>query len=210
MNKESQKHWDTVYTKRDSKTLGWYEENPTACIKLTEKCNLNKNDFILEIGAGATTFIDYLVTKGFENIAAIDISDAALKVAQERLGIKKSSAINWIIDDLTEPENINLLSDVALWHDRAVLHFLTEEEDRKAYFNLIQKTVQKDGFVIIAVFSLEGAKKCSGLDVYNYDAVMIDNYIGDNFKLIDSFDYLYIMPNGSERPYVYTLFQRMS
>jgi hypothetical protein len=58
----------------------------------------------------------------------------------------------------------------------------------------LKKVVRKGGFVIIAVFSLDGAQKCSGLDVKNYDHKMIEEYLGNEFKLRKHFPYLYKMP----------------
>jgi hypothetical protein len=89
-----------------------------------------------------------------------------------------------------------------------VLHFLTEENQRKGYLSTLKKLVNVGGNVIIAVFSLEGAKKCSGLDVVNYDHKIISKFLGNEFELLEHLLYLYIQPSGGKRPYVYTLFQR--
>ena len=60
----------------------------------------------------------------------------------------------------------------------------------------------------MAEFSLEGAQKCSGLDVKQYSKEMFKDKLGTNFELVDSFDYIYTMPSGAVRPYVYTLFRK--
>ena len=65
-----------------------------------------------------------------------------------------------------------------------------------------------DGFVILAEFNLEGAKKCSGLAVFNYNEIMLQERLGNNFKLLRSFNYTYTQPSGNTREYIYTLFQR--
>ena len=124
-----------------------------------------------------------------------------------RLG-DDAARVRWIIDDLTSSAHINGSFAVDLWHDRAVLHFLTEESHRQSYFDTLRKIVKKGGFAIIAAFSLDGAKMCSGLDVKNYDANMLDELIGDEFTLLETFDYTYQMPSGDFRPLVYTLFRR--
>jgi hypothetical protein len=46
-----------------------------------------------------------------------------------------------------------------------------------------KRVVRKEGLVIIAVFFLDGAKKCSGLDVKKSDRQMIEEYLGNDFKL---------------------------
>jgi SAM-dependent methyltransferase len=201
-------HWDNVYSLNDTEKLGWYEETPELSIKLLTKCNLDKDAAIFDVGAGATTLIDYLIDKGYTNITVADISKVALEKLKGRLGKEKSLLVNWIVDDLTRPKYINQLKDIALWHDRAVLHFLVEDSWQQTYFSTLKRIVQKGGYVIIAVFSIGGAKKCSGLDVVNYDRNMLSQRLGHDFELIQAFDYIYHMPSGNTRPYIYTLFQR--
>jgi ribosomal protein L11 methylase PrmA len=91
---------------------------------------VNKNESILDVGAGASTFIDYLVNQGFKNIIAADISEIALNKSKERLGKEKASSVRWLVDDITRPIYIQELRNIALWRDRAVLHFLLEEKQQ--------------------------------------------------------------------------------
>ena len=172
------------------------------------KCNLSKGEDILDVGAGATKLIDFLIDSGYINITVADISDVALEKLKGRLGKEKSLSVKWVVDDLTEPKYINQLKDIALWHDRAVLHFLLKESQQQTYFATLKKVVQKGGYVIISAFSLEGARKCSGLDVVNYDQNMLSERLGNDFELIETFDYIYHMPSGNTRPFIYTLFQK--
>ncbi len=201
-------HWDEIYEALDVDELTWYEEIPEPSIKLLSQCHINKDETILDIGAGASTFIDYLIDQGFSNIIAADISEIALGKLRARLGKEKASLVRWIVDDITQPIHIQDLRDIALWHDRAVLHFLLEEEQRRVYLSMLKKAVKKGGYVIIAAFSLTGAKKCTGLEVRNYDHNMLAEFLGKDFILLDHFDYIYHMPSGAPRPYVYTLFRR--
>lgn len=160
------------------------------------------------MGAGVSTFIDYLIEKGFSNIIATDISKIALNKLKERLGKEKASKVRWIVDDITQPFYIQNLRDISVWHDRAVLHFLLKENQQQIYLSTLKKVIKKGGYVIIAAFSLEGAKKCSGLDVKNYDQNMLAEFLGEDFSLLEYFDYTYYMPSGEPRPYIYTLFQK--
>lgn len=203
------KHWDNIYSKSEINKLGWYKETPQPSLDLIKSCNLEKNAAILDVGSGTTTLIKKLLENSYTNIIATDISKIALDRAKNLLDSSNRNKIRWVVDDITESKNINQLNKVDLWHDRTVLHFLTTESQRKGYLRTLKKLVRKDGFIIIAVFSLEGAKKCSGLDVKNYDHKMLEAYLGKEFKLLKYFSYLYHMPSGDERPYVYTLFQRI-
>ncbi|MBL1215177.1 MAG: class I SAM-dependent methyltransferase [Ignavibacteriae bacterium] len=203
-------HWNKVYSSNDMTDLGWYEEIPKPSLDFISECGLDKNAVILDVGSGATTLIDSLIQQGYRNIIATDISTIALERSKTRLSKENSAFVKWIVDDITNTQNLENTLIVDLWHDRTVLHFLTEKEQQAGYLATLKQVVKKGGYVIIAVFSLEGAKKCSGLDVVNYDQKMISEFLGNDFELIKYLDHLYINPSGGERPYVYTLFRRES
>jgi len=208
MNISMKEHWNEIYEALDIDELPWQEERPEPSIKLLSKCHVNKDEPILDVGAGASTFVDYLINQGFSNIIAADISEIALNKLKERLGTEKASSLRWIVDDITQPIYIQNLRDIAVWHDRAVLHFLLEESQQQIYLSTLKKVIKKGGYVIIATFSLKGAKKCSGLDVKNYDQNMLAKFLGEDFRLLEYFDYTYYTPSGNPRPYIYALFEK--
>ena len=201
-------HWNEIYSWLDTDELGWYEEFPEPSLRLLSRCNINKSEPILDVGTGSSTLIDHLINQGFENIIATDISDIGMEKLKKRLG-EKAPLVKWIVDDITNPIHLQDLRDIAIWHDRALLHFLLKETEQRKYLSLLKKVVKKDGYVIIAAFSLKGVKKCAGLNVKNYDHNMLKEFLGEDFNLIEYFDYIYHMPSGSERPYIYTLFQKI-
>ena len=202
------KHWNDAYLKSPINNLGWYEETPSQSIELIEACNLPKDSLIFNAGAGATTLIEKLLDDGYSNILVNDISSSALIELKNNLSSHSHSNVTFLVDDLTSPNELFNLKNIDLWHDRAVLHFFTEKFQQDIYFNLLKKTVKIDGFVILAEFNLEGAKKCSGLAVFNYNEIMLQERLGNNFKLLRSFNYTYTQPSGNTREYIYTLFQR--
>ncbi len=202
-------HWDQIYASKQVQSLSWYEAKPEPSLKLLGDCGLDQEDPVLDVGAGASTFIDCLMDEGFHHIYAVDISGIALEKLKARLGEEKANRISWIVDDVTRPTQLPRLSGIALWHDRAMLHFLTEEEDRQSYLRTLKGIVRPGGYVIIASFSIRGAKQCSGLNVHNYDQNLMAEFLGTGFELKDWFDYVYTMPSGDLRPYVYGLFQNI-
>ncbi|MEQ9619822.1 MAG: class I SAM-dependent methyltransferase [Deltaproteobacteria bacterium] len=201
-------HWENVYASRDINRLGWYEKVPEPSIRLMSRCLLDKDDAVLDVGAGTSAFIDYLLESGYENVIAVDISQTALNKLMERLGKEKSRLVEWIVDDITRPTHMKNLKNIALWHDRALLHFLLEEKEREMYLTVLKKVVKRGGYVIIASFSPIGARKCSGLNIMNYDQAMLSDFLGEGFDLIEHFDHTYYTPSGEERPYIYILFKR--
>jgi ubiquinone/menaquinone biosynthesis C-methylase UbiE len=207
-NNSSKDHWNEVYRVKNLEKLGWYEENPEQSLRLIEKCGLGCDDPLVDVGTGETTLIEHLIRMGFRKIIAVDISEVALEKLKARLGKENASHVTWIVDDLTGPAHLQQLKDIALWHDRAVLHFLVEEKHRRTYFRTLKRVIRPGGYVIISAFSLKGSTMCSGLNVRNYDDHMIAALLGTGFDLLESCDYIYHNPSGAPRAYIYTLFRR--
>ncbi|MCP4439761.1 MAG: class I SAM-dependent methyltransferase [Aureispira sp.] len=205
---DSKVHWESVYDRTAVNKLGWYESVADQSMKLIDKANIDKAAQILNVGVGASTFIDLLLEKGYQNIIASDISAIALEQLKKRLG-EKQKEVTWVVDDLTQPQKLSSLESVDVWHDRAVLHFFLKEEERQNYFQLLNQLVKIGGYAIIATFREGGAEKCSGLPIQQYTKELLEEKLGKDFELVESFEYTYINPGGSPRPYIYTLFKRL-
>jgi len=201
-------HWDKVYKRTAHNNLGWYEDYPEPSIELIDDCELTQDSRLLVVGAGASKLIDELLSKGYTNIFANDLSIKALESNNGRMGPLLSKQVKWIVDDLTKPIELNDMDPIDLWHDRAVLHFFNDPDDQDSYFSLLRKLLRIGGHAIIASFNLNGAEKCSGLPVHRYNAEILTERIGPDFELIKSFEYVHSMPGGDSRDYIYTLFRR--
>lgn len=200
-------HWEKVYSTKSTTEVSWYQQYPDISLQLIEFAHIEKNQAIIDVGGGASVLVDCLLNQGFTNISVLDISHSALAHAKQRLG-EKSAQIQWIEGDVTD---FTTDSQFSLWHDRAVFHFLTQAEDRQAYVNNLKKQVVTNGHVIIATFSLEGPKQCSGLEIVQYDDILIANELGKSFSLqktvselhktpsqkIQAFSYFYFIKNDS-------------
>jgi SAM-dependent methyltransferase len=208
MNKSMKEHWNNIYSSKPTTQLGWYEADPSPSLELLERCALDKNAPILDVGAGATMFVDCAIDRGYQKIIAVDISKIALIKLQTRLGSEKAARVRWVNDDITSPSSILELSGVAVWHDRAMLHFLIKEEQRATYVSALQRVLRPGGYAIISAFAVGGATKCSGLDVKNYDDKSLEALLGDEFELLESLAYTYKQPSGGLRPFVYTRFRK--
>ena len=201
-----QKHWNKAYSNNPQESLGWFEKDLSPSLELIKECNLTKDATILVVGSGSTTLIDSLIENDYTSIIANDISDKALDNLSKRM--QNNASVQFIADDLANPDKLKEIELVELWVDRAVLHFLIEEKDQAEYFKLLKSKVKNGGYVLLAEFALDGAKKCSGLPVVNYSVDMFNERLGKDFELLNSFDYLYTMPSGDLRPYIYTLYKR--
>ncbi|MEE9409254.1 MAG: class I SAM-dependent methyltransferase [Polaribacter sp.] len=199
-------HWNVAYNKNSTEKLGWFEEKPAQTLALIKETKIAKNATILNVGSGSSTLIDNLLAEGFSNIIANDLAKSSLNSLKNRIG--DSSKVQFLVDDLLNPSKLNELENIDLWNDRAVLHFFLKEEEITSYFNILKKILKPNGFVIIAVFSENGAEKCCGLPLKRYSLEMLQDYLGADFELKNSFNYTFVNPYGAERPYIYSLFQR--
>jgi hypothetical protein len=90
-----------------------------------------------------------------------------------------------------------------VWHDRAVFHFLTVEEQRVAYVRQVAHAVRPGGHVIVSTFGPEGPVQCSGLDVVRYDARALHDEFGARFRLVESRKELHQTPFGTTQQFLY-------
>lgn len=202
-----QQHWEQAYRTKNTEQLGWYEADAAHSVALIKETGVATSAKILNIGVGSSVLIDQLVAEGYEQVIANDLSGKALEDIEIRLGAA-SKNVAFIQDDLLEGNRLAALGPVAVWNDRAVLHFFTEKRDWERYFSLLNEVLMPGGYAIIAVFSKTGAQKCCGLPVQRYTEELLTERMGSNFSLLKSFETTFINPNGGERPYIYTLFQK--
>jgi uncharacterized UPF0146 family protein len=201
-------HWNKSYQNNKYESLGWYQKVAEPSLRVIEDLNLKLSDQILIIGSGTSTLIDSLISRDFQDIIAVDLSDIALDSLKSRIG-NNDARIKYLVDDITDPKELIKYNDVKFWQDRAVLHSLTDKIQLDNYIKGIYNSVKKGGYALIATYALDGADMCNGLPVKRYSADMIKDFLGEGFKLLKAFKYLYTMPNGNIRPYTYTLFQKI-
>ena len=90
--------------------------------------------------------------------------------------------------------------------DRAVFHFLIEQQDRARYLHVLRQALLPDGQVVIATFGPSGPNWCSGLPVRRYDAEMLADEFGSDFRLIESSLAVHRTPWGAEQQFLYCRF----
>lgn len=197
-------HWDAVYTTKADEAVSWYQPVPETSLRLIRACHLPKDASILDVGAGASRLPDALVDEGLTNITVLDVSAAALARTKARLG-GKGTSVRFIVADISawEPD-----FPVDLWHDRAVLHFLTEPQDRVAYADALRRAVRPDGYALISGFAPRGPERCSGLPVLRADPAAIAVLLGPEFELMEAFEEDHHTPSGSRQRFVFTRFRR--
>ena len=198
-------HWQAVYTQKTPDKVSWYRPHLDRSLEFIRSCCLKPDSRIVDVGGGASTLVDDLLTEGYSNLAVIDLADAALVFARDRLG-ERAAAVEWVVGDVTTP----LLSDcsVDMWHDRAVFHFLTEEEARVAYLAQVMRCVKPGGHVLVATFGLDGPELCSGLPVARYDSKGIHSVFGHAFDKVGEAAEQHETPWGGVQSFVYCFCRR--
>jgi SAM-dependent methyltransferase len=202
---ELKDHWEQVYSTRMAEKLGWYKPRLDCSLDWLAELGLGELDPIIDVGGGASTFVDDLVDEGFESITVLDIAESALGISKKRLG-RQAELVMWICGDATTyrlPER-----RFALWHDRATFHFLTTPEGQAAYRDNLRRALRPGGYAIIGTFSPEAPPKCSGLPVQRYDAEHLASFLGSQLALISEKKELHVTPGGVEQMYQFCLFRR--
>ncbi len=109
---------------------------------------------------------------------------------------------NLIIGSKREKENIDL------YRDHAVFHFFQTKKEQKSNFDLVGAVLKPNAYIIISVFKLQSATKCSDLPVFRQDENILQLKLGYELKKTEVFNYSFTILSGSSREYVYALFGR--
>lgn len=155
---------------------------------------------IIDVGGGESTLVDDLLARGYQNISVLDVSQTAIDVTRKRLE-EAAECVHWIVGDVTKVALEAKAYDV--WHDRAVFHFLTSNQERAAYVERVARAVRTGGHVIVGTFGPEGPTKCSGLEVMRYDAESLHGEFGRRFRLVESSKELHETPFGATQQFLY-------
>jgi len=193
-------HWEKIYTTKAPDQVSWYRPHLEKSIALIERAAGGLSAAIIDVGGGESTLVDDLLERGYKDISVLDISQTAIDVTKKRLG-EAAERVHWIIGDVTNVVLDEKSYDV--WHDRAVFHFLTTDEQRAAYVEMVAHAVRTGGHVIIGTFGPEGPTKCSGLEVMRYDAESLHDEFGTRFRLVESSKELHETPLGTTQQFLY-------
>jgi SAM-dependent methyltransferase len=205
MQRESrQAHWEGVYTKKGENEVSWFQENPAPSLELIAQVGATPASAIIDIGGGASRLVDNLIDRDFEDVAVLDLSEAALEAAKARLG-GRAARVHWIAADATVWEPAKVYD---VWHDRAAFHFLTEDRGRAAYVVRMERALKVGAHAIIATFALDGPERCSGLPVVRYGPLSLGQALGRAFRLVDSRQHTHATPWGSDQSFQFSVFRR--
>jgi SAM-dependent methyltransferase len=197
---DSKAHWEGIYGTKDHTQVSWFAEHVQSSLDLIDPLALRKNARILDVGGGASTLVDDLLSRDFADITVLDLSAAALEIAGKRLG-PKAEKVEWIAGDILDADLGPGKFD--LWHDRAVLHFLTAPEDRRRYRDRLENSLTDAGYAVLSVFADDGPLKCSGIEVHRSSVEDLEALLGPGFRTVLSKRSEHVTPSGSAQRFVH-------
>ncbi len=199
-----QEHWDDVYRTKSADSVSWHQPTPGPSLRVLDQSDVPPTASVIDVGGGASSLVDCLIERGWSDLTVLDIAAPALEVARTRLG-PAASRVSWQVADITawHPDR-----PYDVWHDRAVLHFLTEENQRAAYRRALEAGTTAGSLVIIATFAPDGPERCSGLPVRRYDAVTLSKELGHQFVLDREWREEHRTPGGSVQAFQWCVFRR--
>jgi trans-aconitate methyltransferase len=174
-------------------------------MRLIKATQVAASSAVLDVGAGTSKLAQSLVDAGYSDVSVLDISPAALTLSHKRMR-DVADEVQWIEADVV---NFCPRRQYAIWHDRAVFHFLTCPAERSRYLQVLKQALLPQQHFIVATFGPEGPERCSGLEVQRYSIEDMTSLFAADFRL-RAFELEYhSTPSGSEQQFLYAWWQAL-
>ena len=196
-----EQHWDSIFQNADYTQVLWHQNSPEQSLNLIEKYT-SKESSIIDVGCGASYLVDHLLDQHYRDITLLDTSKTSLALVEKRIDTQD---VTFICADLLQFQTQKAF---ALWHDRAVFHFLLSQKERQKYFEVLMRTLQSNGIAILSTFRVDGPIQCAGLDIIQYDHQKMLGELPEGLELIESEEYTHITPKQSEQAYIYFVIRK--
>lgn len=187
-------HWDRIFKQKDYTQVLWHQVNPQYSLDLILQYT-KKETAIIDVGCGASLLADRLIEEGYQNITLLDTSGTCLNILKERLN---SSIPKYICSDILQFKAKNVY---ALWHDRAVFHFLLNKTEQDAYFAVLAESLTEEGIAIINTFAKEGEVQCAGLHTMAYNEQDMREILPKNLELAAYNKFIHTTPKNTQQKY---------
>ncbi len=205
MNTQERKsHWEKIYETKALTEVSWFQPVPQTSLSFIEKACVPKDAKIIDVGGGDSFLVDHLLELGYTNVTVLDISNAAIVRAKQRLG-EKAKHVNWIVSDITQFKSLELYD---LWHDRAAFHFLNNDADIEAYVQSVKTHTKSDAKLIVGTFSKEGPLKCSGIEITQYSDRSLVSIFQEDWENNEALTVMHPTPFNTEQAFVFVSFSK--
>jgi 2-polyprenyl-3-methyl-5-hydroxy-6-metoxy-1,4-benzoquinol methylase len=197
-------HWEKVYTTKGDHDVGWFQENPEISLKLVKEYSTSFDASVIDVGGGNSYLTKMLLDFGYTNLTILDISAKAIERSKSRFE-KDVKGIRWVESNVLD---YSTDKPFQMWHDRAVFHFLTDDNDIKKYAEVAGLNIVSGGYLIVATFSLIGPESCSGLPITQYSKDKFCIVFDKEFDLIECFEDVHITPSGNPQNFIWAVFRK--
>lgn len=197
-------HWDEVYASKGADETSWFQRTYDTSMRLVAAAD-PAHTSLIDIGGGVGTLVDELVDAGWADVAVLDVSGEAMRIVRERLAGRTDARITTVTSDILGWQPTRAFT---VWHDRAVLHFLTEDADRRAYARLATHAVARGGALVIGCFAPDGPESCSGLPVRRASADDLAALFAEDFTLESSEHEQHVTPWGADQSFTWVTLRR--
>jgi SAM-dependent methyltransferase len=197
------RHWDDAYRNKGSEGASWYQPEPVTSLELIRLLDVPPSEAVIDIGGGTSFLVDRLVESGLSDLSVLDVSEVALEEARGRL--KNQPNVTFIQHDVLTWRPSRRFG---VWHDRAVFHFLTDEEDQSRYLATMSESLEPDGGVVLGTFAEDGPERCSGLPVARYSLTELAGLLGPGFAAVTTRREIHYTPSGATQPFSWVAAKR--
>jgi trans-aconitate methyltransferase len=202
---DRKEHWENIYHTKELNEVSWFQPTPETSLGFFKEFNVPETAKIIDIGGGDSYLVDNLLDLGYRDITILDISAAAIEKAKQRLG-ERAANVKWIVADAVtfKPDE-----KYDFWHDRAAFHFLTDEHDIADYLENAQQNINPAGVLVIATFSEQGPKKCSGIEIRQYSETTMTNLLKKYFEKIKCITVDHKTPFNTFQNFIFCSFRKL-
>lgn len=206
MTTNQKSYWEHVFATKDPSDFSWHEPAPVRSMASIRATGVSVEAPLIDVGAGLSTLVDILSNCGYSDLTVLDIAKSAIRKAQDRLGAK-AAAIQWIEEDV---KAFDPARRYCLWHDRGLLHFMTDPESISAYLLALTTALVPGGHFVLATFGPEGPDQCSGFEVKRYSVEELTDLLQQTFELREFHLEDHVTPTGTVQQFLYSTWQAIS
>lgn len=197
-------HWENIYQTKKLTDVSWYQPVPETSLNFFRKLEVPPTAKVIDIGGGDSFLVYHLLDLGYHNLTVLDISEAAINRAKQRLG-EKANKVTWIVEDIS---NFTSNDQYDVWHDRAAFHFLTDQNDISNYVETAYQSLNPKGILVVGTFSENGPKKCSGIEISQYSETELTNTFKKHFDKIDCINVDHPTPFNTTQNFTFCSFRK--
>jgi len=197
-------HWDRVYGEKQDVDTSWHQPVPVESLTMLDRLGVGPRDAVIDVGGGTSTLVDQLLARGHRDVTVLDVAPTALERTRGRLG-ERAAEVDWVVADVTAWRPTRRYD---VWHDRAVLHFLTTQPRRAGYLRALRAALPEGGAVVVATFAEDGPDQCSGLPVVRYSGPALAALLGPDFAPVCVERVEHLTPWGAPQPFTWLAARR--